>query len=654
MPKDGGLSLGLIFAVMLVLAAAFLVPLSNADTTLPAQATIQSQVVITAINYLAANYNHTIGLIHESPDSENFSNTYWLSSDNYISQQALQSVSVDNASIAVMANNISQTMTQYLRGQPNPYNQYMVLTTGLFPFDSAKAYTFGHVGGAVIKSTVNNQTGTLSPMSYADVAFLQAIAYYRNGESQNALTVYRDGLMTWDGFGFKDAAYNGTYATYKLALYVLASKILGQTINDSIISELLNLQLHTGADNGGFATSYTGNGKPASGTNTETTSLAILAFEANRYIPVGAFLYEWYGFNETSGKWTGGLGTSHWNDSAHGIVKDVPAIGFYASDSNATLAWQLSNMQKAGISVIVVSWWGVGNESGSRDNALEDAAIDSATLNVFRYVESTKNLWNFKIAIMVEPFNQTDLTTAEYASLYSYIQNTFYHPFNDITFYWQGAPLLLSFNPQRLPSLPTLSVFTYEEEGEPPNLPPVNWVFWQGDNYLDSSGGTAVPKNYENAPYISPDGEVGVLWRYDDYYLSTYGGDVGGRTAYMRFDVSGSQGMYDYEWSYIIDLRSSVNLVLLYSWNEYHERTALEPHTDFTVGPFNGVGITSYYAQALEEPTTAIITATCPNCPGVLWVLYFVGVVTVLGSILALVVLSRRRARARVRSVRDV
>jgi hypothetical protein len=121
----------------------------------------------------------------------------------------------------------------------------------------------------------------------------------------------------------------------------------------------------------------------------------------------------------------------------------------------------------------------------------------------------------------------------------------------------------------------------------------VNWYFWEGGNYLDANGTKAQPQNYEYAPGISPDGEVGVIWRYDDYYQRP--------TSYMRFDVNGSQGMYNYEWNYAIQYKAEVNLVLLYSWNEYHERTALEPHEDFTIGNFSGVGITSYYAKIFEN-----------------------------------------------------
>jgi hypothetical protein len=42
-----------------------------------------------------------------------------------------------------------------------------------------------------------------------------------------------------------------------------------------------------------------------------------------------------------------------------------------------------------------------------------------------------------------------------------------------------------------------------------------------------------------------------------------------------------SEGMYITEWTYAL-AQKNVNLILLYSWNEYHERTAIEPHWDAT------------------------------------------------------------------------
>jgi len=315
--------------------------------------------------------------------------------------------------------------------------------------------------------------------------------------------------------------------------------------------------------------------------------------------PVGAFLYLWYGYNSTSHEWTGGLGTSHWNDTASGTVIDRPAIGYYASLNNNTLHYQLSNMKQAGISVVVVSWWGTGNATQSGKDATLDGAINSATLNLFRYLEANgtnKDPWQFKVAIMVEPFNRTyDMAPHDYAKLYGYLYDNYYHPYRDLVMYWQGRPLLMSFNAPwdgfggrfQAGRLPSNSTFTYRLVGGTPN--PIDWNFWTGMSvrFLDSYGGTAEPLNYEHAPNVSSDGEVGIAPRYDDFAF---------RQNYMRFDYTLIQGMYSAEWSYVL-AQKNVSLILIYSWNEYHERTAIEPHWDATaqVGPNCLLNLTAKY-----------------------------------------------------------
>lgn len=294
---------------------------------------------------------------------------------------------------------------------------------------------------------------------------------------------------------------------------------------------------------------------------------------------VGTFLYLWYGYNSTSRTWTGGLGTSHWNDTSGGIVKDRPSIGFYASLDNHTLSYQLSTMNESGVSVIVVSWWGPGNTTQSGKSALLDSAINNATLNLFKYLESTKALWHFRVALMVEPFNSSyNMTPHDYSKLYGYLYAHYYLPYDDLAMSWQGKPLLLSFNAPWSDAgrLPANDTFTYRLVGSSPN--PVDWYFWVGMNFLDASGGSAQPQNYATNPTISTDGEVGIAPRYDDYYLWS-GGE---RPGFMRFDYMMTQQMYSAEWRYVLGQKNDVRLVLLYSWNEYHERTAIEPHSDFT------------------------------------------------------------------------
>src|SRR5207245_9868357 len=67
------------------------------------QSDIQSQSILSALNYLAGNYNASMGLIHESPDSANLSNTYWLLSVHFLANLAFQSTWASKPSPASIA-----------------------------------------------------------------------------------------------------------------------------------------------------------------------------------------------------------------------------------------------------------------------------------------------------------------------------------------------------------------------------------------------------------------------------------------------------------------------------------------------------------------------------------------------------------------------
>lgn len=244
---------------------------------------LKSQTITPAVNYLVRNYNATIGLVHESPDSVVCNNTYWIYSDNFLVELVFENAcDPQNVTFADICRNISATTEYWLTTQPDLSNQYQVLNnSNVFPFNNSENFIIGYSHGATITSTVNNQT--YNPEDYAknhaDIAFLEAIAYHNKRDNESANRVYEEGAATWDGFGFKDEAYEDTYtyATYKNALYILASDILGHSYNSDVYSTLLGCQLHGGVDEGGFATSYFENGTTASGSNTETTALAILA-----------------------------------------------------------------------------------------------------------------------------------------------------------------------------------------------------------------------------------------------------------------------------------------------------------------------------------------------------------------------------------------
>jgi hypothetical protein len=289
---------------------------------------------------------------------------------------------------------------------------------------------------------------------------------------------------------------------------------------------------------------------------------------------VGVFWYQWYGYDFGNKEWLSlndstinprVANLSHWNSTSVSVVIDKPAIGYYASLSNKTLAWQISEMEKAGIDLGVISWWGTSPK---------DSFIDASIRNTFKFLKGTNS--TFQVAIMVDAY-ETQLTSPDYASIYQYIYSTFVQPYSQWYFNYDGKPLLLWFNPLHPP---TTNIFTIHIIG---NSNEADLSYWCAPSrYLVASYGVdGFPTNlaaYDGYSKITADGIVSIAPRYDDYamYLSN------GRNGAFRFDPNLTLGMYRAEWNYVITNRNQVNLVLIDSWNEYHERTAIEPHFDAT------------------------------------------------------------------------
>jgi hypothetical protein len=314
----------------------------------------------------------------------------------------------------------------------------------------------------------------------------------------------------------------------------------------------------------------------------------------------GAFLYLWYGEPGLSGP-----GSPGWNGSSHpggGTVVDKPDTGFYTSDSNTTFAWQVNQMKLAGFSFAVISWWGPSN-------ANESGLINKATHDFFAYLKSSGS--TFKAAVMIDAYNQSNnLSPSSLTTDYNYVYNTFVKPYGSWYFDWENKPLLLFFNPI-YPSYDD-SNFTVRTIGnyacEPVNACPnqglnqkLDWVFWDAPaQYFQGQSGNMNATNDEGQPVFSADGEVTLVPRIDSYFDRGYEGG-----SYLRFDSNLSQGLYQEQWSYVLNNTPEVKLVLVYSWNEYHERTAIEPHQDLTahVNPVYLLNLTARYI-ALSKAAT--------------------------------------------------
>jgi hypothetical protein len=236
-----------------------------------------------------------VGLIRESPDDSNLKlTTYNIYSDNYLASLVLKKYNPDNHDWTGRAENINNTMQQYLADaeDANPFfanhiNQYMALTMAPtlreLAFSNSATFTLPvTVVGATINTTINNQNGSLNPRDYSDIAFLRAVYFHERGSDIDAMTNYLDGVYRYDGKGFRDDPFNSDpnhlYQTYKLALYIYASKLLGQDYDLQAFYTILAMQKNTSTlNNGGFVTGYDSNLQATGSTNAETTSLVVLS-----------------------------------------------------------------------------------------------------------------------------------------------------------------------------------------------------------------------------------------------------------------------------------------------------------------------------------------------------------------------------------------
>jgi hypothetical protein len=230
-----------------------------------------------AYNYLVNSYNSTMGLCYEYTGS----NTYWLTHDNVLASYALQNWN------RTIADNISETVKRLAK----EYN--LTISRICIPLDTRAEILLGYIANGLNatetitlyiyhNSTIGTEIANNTPANitgYADLLCYASLIEWRKGNNSTADQYYEEVKAMWDGSGFNDTATKtkGYYATYKLGLFYLTSKTLGERFDfeKDLIERFSLCQLI----NGGFITDYYSNGSFPSGakTNTETTSIMLLA-----------------------------------------------------------------------------------------------------------------------------------------------------------------------------------------------------------------------------------------------------------------------------------------------------------------------------------------------------------------------------------------
>jgi len=240
---------------------------------------VQGPNVTAMRNFLESQYVPEAELLRASVTAYPDNVTIWLANDNLLAERALKlsgSPLWKNVSIALSAYNVS------FNGRIDP-----LLGRPLSGFFCPEVVNLGRVKSVKFNATfeLKLERGNLSCrmrdwQEYADLLVYGALSDLLRGNRKDAQRLYSELMGLWDGNGFRDKAFNGTYQAYKCALFIYLNRELNTETGRTIRTRCLKILSALQAKNGGITTGYVvKNGKivPVGDQNTETTSMAIIA-----------------------------------------------------------------------------------------------------------------------------------------------------------------------------------------------------------------------------------------------------------------------------------------------------------------------------------------------------------------------------------------
>jgi hypothetical protein len=285
---------------------------------------------------------------------------------------------------------------------------------------------------------------------------------------------------------------------------------------------------------------------------------------------VGIFYYPW--FDE-------GLGSTHWNESSNvaTTVVDEPLLGWYDSANATVINQHFAWFEELRVDFAVCSWWG------------PDSHEDNNTKIIFSTIDSSGN-YSTKLAIMIEPFNDTKFFSGtgeyNYDYMYNYVWDNFANKYPHLYEKRESKPVLFVYNGDNLTDQgkdwKSDARFNYLAVGMAPYA---DIVF----HHLTSVYNGSVP----HGPYYS------IAPRYDDTRLNRSWSNY-------TIDPDYSENAYIEQWEKVLAWARNGKLeyVMLCTWNDYSERTQIEPHYDkdaFTSDPYYLFNITKDYVSKLKE-----------------------------------------------------
>jgi hypothetical protein len=288
---------------------------------------------------------------------------------------------------------------------------------------------------------------------------------------------------------------------------------------------------------------------------------------ASNPVKVGAFFYVWYD-------------ATYWSV---GNVYDKPLLDYYVSNDTAIITQQLKWVSDAYIDFLLISWWGHYPDTEIPQHPFRN----NATYQVFQTAKD--NATNVKLAVMVEPFNLTENPTYTYSEIYDYVYTTFYEGFPAFYFKIDDKPLICFWND---PYLTPNGIFERDPRFTVKIVGGNSYANWI---YED------VRETYRSKPYPPRERQTPVTPRFDDYFVrypnNTYDAEL--------------LHLYKEQWERALKFakKGNVDFITICSWNEYPERTAIEPHQDYTSwnnDPYYLYNMTKDYITELKGITPTL------------------------------------------------
>jgi hypothetical protein len=218
-------------------------------------------------SFLTNLFDVKLGLLPEYRSSH----TYWLFHDNYLAAHLLADSRPD------LSRRIRSALTRFGITNSGKIEILFGEAPAPLPF---KAYRLTNVtvfDGKTIRTELVTTNLLEGWAQYADLLLLASIAQ-ASSKTAEARRHFDAAVALWDGAGFKDRAaeHNGVYATYKLALYLIATDRLHVSAphREEVIRRLMSMQ----STEGGWITDYKDD-KPVGLANVETTCLSLLALK---------------------------------------------------------------------------------------------------------------------------------------------------------------------------------------------------------------------------------------------------------------------------------------------------------------------------------------------------------------------------------------